>query len=100
MELPTDSKEESPKLDKTPEETRPPQTTLEIGGPFSAFSSLYRHGISDDIKTNKHASDAFVDENVEKVGNHIFQNNIYRHNGGLFQDLPVAPAFAQICKYI
>ena len=78
------------------EELKTLPSKLEIGGPMSAFSSLYS---KPSVYETKQLGGIYSTETPEKLGNHILQANLFNNGGGIFQDIPVAPAFAQICKY-
>ena len=78
------------------EELKTSPSKLEIGGPMSAFSSLYSKPT---VYETKQLGGIYSTETPEKFGNHILQTNLFNNGGGIFQDIPVAPAFAQICKY-
>ena len=77
-----------------------PHNKLDIGGPTSAFSSLYSHAVSSKETLRNLSSDVHDYENVAKFERQALQTNYFREKkSGIFQDIPVAPAFVQICKY-
>lgn len=78
-------------------ESNAPCNKLDFGGPMSAFSSLYNLETSGGEKPSNHISDI---RDCENARNSALQTNIFRSVAGIFQDVPVAPAFAQICKYM
>ena len=78
-----------------------PHNKLELGGPTSAFSSLYSHAVSGDEKVRNQSSGVHDYENITKFEHPALPTNFFSENKtGIFQDIPVAPAFVQICKYL
>ena len=100
MELKTnkEDREKSPDSNSTRDDSKPQHNKFEFGGPLSAFSSLYRQDGDETLNSTKQITGFYTSDTQEKIGGHILQTNLFNNNAGIFQDIPVAPAFAQICK--
>ena len=73
---------------------------LDIGGPTSAFSSLYSHAVSNKDTGKNQTYGVHNYEDISKFEHQALQTNFFQEKkSGIFQDIPVAPAFVQICKY-
>ena len=73
---------------------------LDIGGPTSAFSSLYSHAVSNKDTGKNQTYGVHSYEDISKFEHRALETNFFQEKkSGIFQDIPVAPAFVQICKY-